>query len=326
MPGPLRLQAFITLLLVTGLLMSWEAPLAASVTNGEATVGLTYEYFSGGDHLFSTDAIDGLSTRGYVAEGKRWDLGDTDAHTILGTLDLGLPRGFALILGAAWVTSSYRGTAPVNPEIDDGLIRGYPQDGRIGVRRPFDLALYRVTPQGSVSFPLSDYPVNGHATPGSGFITVLAGLEVQRGLGAYASFGQATLDISYGFVTNVDEARLTRLTTGLNVTHFLSRRASLYVTGHYSEILGGLDWVSGGPGTPAIHGAGGSTGLDTRVAAARAAWVGVGADLSVSNRWRVGAGVHHLAWGENVEDGLLLSLALRTTFQWWNRITDESAE
>ena len=83
-------------------------------------------------------------------------------------------------LNAAWVTSWYEGRAPVNPEVDDGRIRGWLQDGSIRLGRAWDLGTYRWMPFAGLSFPLTDYPVSGHAAPGSGYVEPRAGLRIDH--------------------------------------------------------------------------------------------------------------------------------------------------
>ncbi len=281
-------------------------------TDGEVGIALTYEWYQGGDHLFSTDAIDGYATHGYVAEGRRWDLGVARAQTILGNVDVGLPFGSTVTVGAAWVIAWYDGRAPVNAEVDDGRIRGWLQDGTVRLGRPWDLGTFRWTPFLGASFPLADYPVSGHAAPGSGYVEARAGIRIDHLLGDYGGFGPSSFEVSYGTITNVSKRDLSRLRIAARIGHFLSRRMTLAVSGRFSDVRGGLEWVS--LGGPSIHGTGGGAGLDNNLTAARAAWAGMGMAWQPTERWGFDVSLHHLVWGENVEDGLIVSAGVRTAF------------
>ena len=178
---------------------------------GTAQIALSYQYFSGGDHLFSTDIIDGQSTRGYVADGRRWDLGNTQTQTVHAAVDVGLHRRLAVTLGAAFVAATYDGRSPVDFEVDNGDWHGNVQDARVRARTPFVIGSNLLTPYAEVQFALTDYPVTGHAAPGRGHTAVGGGVYGLRGIGPYASTGSISAGFGYRFVTNVDYLDLRHL-------------------------------------------------------------------------------------------------------------------
>jgi hypothetical protein len=300
------------LVLAPILLVSWSPlALAQALTPpaGTAIVGVGYEYFIGGDHLFSTDSIDGLSTRGYVAEGNRWDLGDDRAHTIFASVDLGLTNRLAVAIGGAVVTSAYFGRAPVDIAVDDGRYHTRLQDGTVRVRTPLSIGSFIVTPFLGTSFPLSNYPLSGHSSPGTGLVTIQAGLHSVRGLGEYGLLGYVGADIEYSDVTNVGTPDGVVKGT-VRVGYFRSSRLTFTASGTWIDTVGGLEWISDDPTAPSAHGANSSTSFHNRVTAARSALVGFGVGYDLTRRVGLSVGVSKTVWGENVEDATLISSGL----------------
>lgn len=284
---------------------------------GTATLDFTYQFFDGGDHLFSTNSIDGLCSRGYCAEGNRWFLGDTWAHSYFGTLDVGLHPRLALTVGAAIVASAYDGRAPVNDEIDDGQFRTTLQDGMLRLRSPFVIGLYLVTPFVGASFPLTDYALDGHTAPGRGLVEVQIGGHVARGLGAFGSFGYAALDVGYGMAVNVPDRDLGRLSASLRIGHYFSRRLTASAVMSQLYTFNGVEWVSADPTAPSIHG-GGSVTLHNQVSAARSTILGGTVEWALARAFALHGGLHTTVWGENVDDALLATAGVSWSFRYLN--------
>ena len=298
------------------------APVSAQAlipSRGVASVGLSYQYYYGGDHLFSTDRINGQSTRGYVAVGNHWYLGNDRANTISGSLDLGLTRRLAVSLAAAYVSSAYFGLKPIDPVVDDGQYHGALQDGLVRFRSPFKAGSFLVTPFLGAVFPLGNYPVTGHSAPGRRIVEVQTGVYTLHGLGPYASVGFVSADIGYGVSTDVPGFTLGRLLASVHVGYYQSRKLTISASTSFLDTFGGLEWVSSDPTAPSLHGGGGGETLGTQVAAARSVIVGLGLEWGVSDRIGLNANIGKTVWGENVEDALLIGAGIGWSFRMFGK-------
>ena len=291
---------------------------------GIVVLDLSFQRYEGGDHLFSTDIIDGQSTRGYTAEGNRWYLGDTRANTYYGALDVGLKGNLGLSLGAAVVQSGYFGYAPVVPEVDDGEYHTTLQDGSVSLRRPFAFSGILLTPSLGAGFPLTDYPHEGHSAPGRGLVEARAGLHLLKGLGPYASLGFLAIDGGYGYVTNVSDPQMSRLTVVTKLGYYRSRHLTVYGSGSLLETFGGLEWISSDPNAPSAHGTATGPALHTQVSAAREVAVGGGVEWIINSS----VGAHFAAgttvWGENVEDAFTYNAGVSWAFRLFGKSTPRS--
>ncbi len=277
---------------------------------GTGVVTLQYIYFDSGDHLFSTDAIDGQSSRGYTAEGNHWYLGDTTAHTLLLYFDYGIVDRLGISGTVAWVSSRYVGRAPVNRDIDDGAYHPTWQDAGVDLRYMFFRRPVVTTVSAGVGSPLTNYPSNGHSAVGRNLTEVRAGLflerDILRTVPVYAS-------LIYGVSEELQGINLERLTINLGGGWVFHRGWYAELFGAYQAVLNGEDWVSGDPSQPVVHGDS-STGFNGALAATRLLNVGGSISTNTPFNTNLALVLSSTVWGENLEDGIYAGLAFSWRF------------
>ena len=277
---------------------------------GTGVVTLQYIYFSSGDHLFSTDAVDGESSRGYTAEGNRWYLGDTTAHTMLLYFDYGLLDRLGVSGTVAWVSSKYEGRAPVNRDIDDGSYHPTWQDFGIDLRYMFLTHPLALSVSAGVGSPLTSYPDVGHTAVGRNLTEVRTGLFLSRDITprfpVYSS-------LIYGVSEELDGINLQRLTVNLGTGYRVRNGLYAEAFGVYQDALNGEDWVSGDPSNPVIHG---DSTTEFKGALVAARLLNIGASIAVDTPLRTNLAftLSTTVWGENVEDGIYAGLAASWRF------------
>ena len=293
----------------TLLVPSFASGQAMVSDKGTGVATLQYIYFTSGDHLFSTDAIDGQSTRGYTAEGNRWYLGDTTAHTVLLYVDYGLFHRFGVSGTAAWVSSKYEGRAPVNRDVDDGSYHSSFQDFGLDARYMLLTAPLNVSLSAGIGAPMTSYANYGHAAVGRSLAEVRAGIFLAYDWTAGgALYGSAI----YGVSEELEGINLQRITitggAGYNFGgRFFGELFSVYVA-----TPNGVDWVSGDPSEPEFHG-GDSTSFSA-LAAVSLLNVGASAHIFTPGNTVVALTLSSTVWGENIEDGVYAGLALSYRF------------
>jgi hypothetical protein len=273
---------------------------------GYASITVQYIYTDGGDHLFSTDAIDGESTRGYVADGDRWYLGETTTNTIYLLAEYGLLDRVSLAGSIAWVASKYEGRAPVNREIDDGSYHPTWQDGGIEVRWHLFSKPFAMTTAVGYGLPVTNYPTTGHTVAGRGLdelrFSVYAGTMVR-------TQGYVQASYTYGVSEESEGISIRRSLIDLEVGYAMVSWLTVRGYGVYQETIDGVDWVSGDPSQPVVHGDD-SIDLSGGVADASFVQVGFGVVSPVSKRISLTANVSSTVWGENIEDNTLYSIGM----------------
>jgi hypothetical protein len=146
-------------------------------------------------------------------------------------------------------------------------------------------------------------------------IQVQGGFHGLRGLGAYASFGYLAADLGYGWVTNLSEADLGRLTAAVRFGYYPSRRLTLTAAASHLETFGGDEWASDDPSEPSGHGSGDDAVLHFQSSAARSTIVGAGFDWGLTERFGLNLAVHTTVWGENVDDATLIVGGVNWSFR-----------
>ncbi len=276
---------------------------AGTPWKGEGALSFVYQYTKGGDHLFSTDIIDGFTTRGYTAEGNRWYLGDTFAHTIIGGIDYGIIDRLALTVEIAYVSSKYEGNAPLRIEVDDGEWHGSFQDARIQLRGMVVTHPFLLTPFVSYGFPTNGYFTEGHSAIGRGLNEFQFGTFFLTGFGGVLPGAYLQASISYGILEDVADLNLARPRFAGAVSYSFSHLFSGTVTGSYFNTKGGLEWVSDDP-TEIIGHDEVFSALLNQVVASRMATLGVGLAYSPWSTIGIFANLSSAIWGENVEISL----------------------
>jgi len=277
---------------------------------GEGSVALSYVYFAGGDHLYPID-ITGRSTRGYVAEGKRFYLGDTTVQTMSLNFDYGLVNRVAVSGSVAYGVARYEGNAWYNFDIDDGEWHGSFQDFGLEVRA---MALQHpvvFTPFVGFGSPVRNYPLSGHTATGRGLNELRLGVN----LGWQLTFlPSAYLHGSYfyGIAEEVNDIRLERGVLGVQAGYFATSWLGLMGMASYQDTWGGLEWATNDPDAGDPH-EGGEDSPVNQLTAARFALLGLGAtfsfrDISLFTSWGT------MVWGENVEEGDFLTVTARWSF------------
>jgi len=279
---------------------------------GSGSVSLSYVYFNSGDHLFSVD-LGNFESRGYVADGKRMNLGLTEAHTVIGTVDYGLPVNLALSASFAYVASRYVGNAPVNREIDDGEYHGTFQDGGMELRWRILTSPLVVTPFIGYGFPTSNYAANGHTAVGRGLNEGRIGLNVGRLLYPWISSVYVHAGYAFTYSEEVLSTNIQRSLINLEIGYFPTRWLTLSGAGSYQNTFGGLEWASGDPNKPCPH-CGSGTNLVNQISAARFLILSLSAGFSLPYEFALYTVVSSMMWGENIEEGNQFTIGTSWSF------------
>lgn len=292
---------------------------------GEGTVELQYINFQGGDHLFSTDALDGQTSRGYTAEGSHWYLGDTVGHTALLLVDYSLHARFAFSANIAWVTSKYEGHSPVNLDVDDGNYHSTWQDFGFNFR---GVALDRevvITPFVGLGTPVQKYPISGHTVAGRGLREFRFGTNIGWIMDSVLPAAYLHGSFTYGLAEKVDDVRLSRVNIDLEAG-YLVRSFAFRAMGGWQNTLWGIDWVSGDPNDPQVHGEG-ATSFTNQLSASRFARLGLGLSYSFLDAFALSTSLFYTVWGENIEQGTFLVAGLNWNFQTkWAPVVEDWGE
>ncbi len=276
---------------------------------GEASLSITYSYFDGNDHLFSTDRIDGVTTVGYTAEGTHWYLGDTQAHTWTSSAEYAWADRWATTVSLGFVNSRYVGNDPVNLDLDDGAWHTSLEDARIVTRYALAEEPFAVAALLGLSIPTHDYATSGHSAPGDGLAELQAGAALGRvwpdlGNGLFAS-----LAATYGVTEDAGTGRLNRLRAEFTSGYFVFPGVDFRLIGTFLDTFGGEDWVSDDPTVPVEHGSGAVT-LDAAGSAARAIRLGGGVGFPIAGALTGSAAIITTVWGENLDDADFLVAGL----------------
>jgi hypothetical protein len=283
---------------------------ATTSEKGAGVVTLQYIHFSSGDHLFSTDAIDGETSRGYTAEGNRWYLGDTTAHTLLLYFDYGIRDRLGVSGTMAMVSSKYEGRAPVNRDIDDGEYHPTWQDFGIDLRYMLLTQPLMATVSGGIGSPLTSYPDVGHTAVGRNLTEVRAALFLAKDITPRFPIYSSLI---YGVSEELDGINLQRLTVNLGTGYLVRRELYTEIFGAYQDALNGEDWISEDPSNPVVHGDP-STGYKGALTGARLLNIGTSISVDTPLRTNLALTVSTTVWGENVEDGIYAGIAASWRF------------
>lgn len=275
---------------------------------GHGSVSASHSYFRGGDHLYSR-SVDGQRSRGYEAEGKRWDLGKTFMHTFTLGVDYCALRRLGVSADLSYARGHYLGRAPVDLDVDDGDFHGSLQDASVQVRYMLLARSLAVTPSLGYTFPITDYPDNGHAALGLGLSRWSVGVSVGRSLSPLARRAYAHGQVIREASEERAGRRMRRVTIDAELGYLLTDDVAFSVTSSFLRSSGGQDWleVEG-----AIHGA--ASPLGTSFSDSRYTRVGVGASCSIGGPFGVSASFVSTISGANVEDGDYLVLGLNWRF------------
>ena len=300
----------------TALAQAWGGP------KGYLAAIVQYIYTDGGDHLFSTDSIDGESSRGYVAEGNRWYLGETTTNTVYVLLEYGLIDRLSLAGSIAWVASKYEGRAPVNREIDDGSYHPTWQDAGLDVRWHFLDKPLAMTAAVGYGLPVTDYATTGHSVVGRGLdelrVALYAGILM--GSRAYAHGGY-----TYGMADETQGYSLHRQLIDIDLGYSVMRWLTVRGYGVYQLTQDGVDWVSDDPSQPCSHCPGG-TSVGGGLANESFVQAGFGVVSPISKRISLTANVSTTLWGENIEDISLYSIGMSWLLRSPTKKADEWGE
>jgi hypothetical protein len=279
---------------------------------GDASLSFSYIRYAGGDHLFSSDANDGQSTRGYVADGTHWFLGNTYGNTAVANLDYGLVDGLGLTVGVSYVDSKYVGYAPINPTIDDGQFHGTVQDMRVSARYVAMKRPLVVTPFAAFLFPTHSYESVGHSAPGRNLSELQGGVYLFHDLSPLISNAYLQAVLGYGISEKADGFQPKRGTFAMEAGYFLTDWLSISAQSDLLHTWDGRDWIV--PGELG-HGVTGNLELQgSGVDAARHFMLGGGFGALLSSRISVSGSFLTTLSGANQEDSNLFILGLGWDF------------
>jgi hypothetical protein len=278
---------------------------------GEGTLDVSYSRFHGGDHLYSSDAIDGTTSRGYTAEGNRWYLGDTTSHTVQAVVDYAFADRWAGTVGLAYVATKYVGSAPVNLEVDDGDVHATIQDAGFQLRYALLLHPVAITPEVGYGLPMADYVSHGHAAQGLGFAEWRVGLSVGQPLGSWLPRTHLHGRLTHSVGERQNDRRIRRTLFDFEVGHRPWSSVGLRFLGSFLDTAGGQDWLDA---DSSIHGSGEGF-VGTAFSASSYVRLGGGIGYSPHHRLSLNATYISTVWGENIEDGDFLLLGASWAFR-----------
>ena len=276
---------------------------------GEGTLRLTYEQQRGGDHLFSSDAVDGQTSRGYTASGDRWFLGRTSGYTLMVEADYGWTDRIATEASIAFVATKYEGRAPLGT-LDDGNIHGTFQDFGIDVSYLLLERMVVIIPSLGATLPVTRYERDSHAAPGRRLrearVGVDAGLPV-----VMRTFG-VQFGVRHAFLEDIGPLDLSRNEVSATVSLRLGGRALAAIGANHQRVIGGLDWIPE-EGDPDLHDPAASD-VDLAGSASRITRGTFSLTWLLGHRTDVQVGWLPTLDGENTEDADLFTLSLRRGF------------
>lgn len=280
---------------------------------GTGSVSLSCVFFKGGDHVFSTDRIDGESTRGYVADGNHWFLGDAQALTAYTSFELGFSDRLAATANIAHVTAKYDGRSP-DFNTDDGRYRGTFQDARVELRGQLWEGPVVVTPFAGVSFPVRDYETRGHSAPGGGVSSLQLGINVGRQLNPFLPAAYLHGRFSYGIAEQVSGYDLRRSNLDIEAGYIVLSRVAIRAFASRQETSGGLDWISDEEGGDGTHSAG-LINLHNQITAEEFTRIGAGLTASISSSLDAYGAAITTVGGKNTDDATMVSVGTSWNFR-----------
>jgi hypothetical protein len=206
------------LLLLTSAAATFVCPVASAQKKGEGSIRLEYQY---------------VRTGAFVSSIGESDIGNTDGHTILISLNYALTDRWTLSASLPWINKRHQGALPHDPVVDitqwtppdltlvdDGQYHSGLQDLYVGVGYLAKSGPLTIEPHISFGTPVQDYQVYAHAALGRDIWHLPVGvfLDYQPALSDFFFSG----DFSYVF---------TEKTLGVDISHFLIYGAvGYYVT------------------------------------------------------------------------------------------------
>ena len=247
---------------------------------GEGTVSFTYQFTRAYDHLFSQN-VDGVVApgTGYIGgPGKHFYLGDIFGQSQELSADLGLWRGLAGSVSAAYVISKYSGLTPEGPD-DDGRYHGGLQDFAGSLRYMMLWQEFSVTPGVSLRIPLTDYDQLGHVSIGKGLDEWAPGLAVGRSLSPWLPNAYVAGSFTFALVEDHHDHELDQRRYSVDAGYIVNDRVAMGGSLQHVNTVDGIDWLTDIVTEQNFH--------DHDVAA-KARFTRVGAFMSVSPRQTFG--------------------------------------
>ena len=267
----------------------------------KGTTAVTYLYEDGyaDKHLFSVDVGNGTN---------ELDLGKMYSRTSILGFEYGLGQRLAMTSSVAYVSTRYDGTAPENPQIDDGEWHATFGDASFTLRYKFLSGAWALTPIAGFSFPTHDYPIMGHTTAGSGRNTASAGLVGGWVLDPGTPKLYLEGDYIYSWGERFEGFSANSSNTDLEIGWFATNWLTLRGFGNYHHADGGIDWATDIVDAHSGH-------AHDAVAAAGYYRAGAGASFTVSKQWDL-----YLFWedtlsGENTTNLRTLAFGVAWNFQ-----------
>ncbi len=211
-------QASTALGLLVFIAASTLGSVAYGQVKGDGSLRLEYQYIRTGEFDSSIGKI---------------DIGHTDGHTVLLSLDYAVNDRWTMMASLPWIRKRHRGATPHNPTlditeytpsnltlVDDGAYHSNFQDLYIGVRYLAKRGSFSIEPHISYGTPTNDYQFYAHAAVGRNLWHLPVGASFSY-LPPFSDF-YFNLNASYVF---------TQKTLGTDISHFLvTGRVGYYLT------------------------------------------------------------------------------------------------
>ena len=282
---------------------------------GEVNFSTTYQWVASDRHVFS-DAVLGIDRtpleelQGRDFQSKERASGKIQSHGVLLDGDIALTNRFALMGGVAITAARYLGERPESA-IDDGAFHSSFQDARIGARYMVDRELWAITPFATFLFPITDYEVVGHASPGRRLKELQLGASVGRIL-MIAGAPRAYVEGSYSYAVTEnpnDEMPLDRSRGRIEFGFFHGRFSAQAMT-NWQRVHGGFEWSDIG-----AHNLDDVFHEHDRAAATREWQFGGGVSFEIGDSTAIYASYNDLLWGENTHNASALTFGMNWAFQ-----------
>lgn len=279
---------------------------------GEVVVTATYQWLDSDRHWFSnlTGPLTPLEIDvGTDFHSNSLDLGRVQSMALVLDGDVAITNRLALSGSLAFIAPRYRGAFPEPGPTDDGSFHASVQDMQVGARYMLVAGRWAVTPFTTVTTPVRDYDVQGHAAQGLGLTMLEIGASAGDVLvvnGASKGYLQAT----YGYTfteSPIEGLSLNRSRASLEAGMFLGR-FTLQGLASWRRVHGGLEWSDVGFGHEHF------AGHDQSAAAREWRW-GAGVSLQLTDATSIEFSYGDFIKGANTHDARTVTVGWSWGFQ-----------
>lgn len=232
-------------ILITAALSGYNNPASCDAVvpfKGEGAVTLSYQYNDVGNHLYSTDAVNGTALGGgYVAKGKEAFLGDIDSHSLTFNLDYGLTDKLAFKFTVSGIAARYQGLDP-ETSLDNGDYHTSFQDAMFELRYMVITRPVVITPFIGFITPTNNYDTQGHSAIGRKLISGTLGTNIARDLSFLIPGVFVEGKYMYVLSEEVQNINLDRSQINFTLGYRATPTWSLLFFGNYNKVHGGVDW------------------------------------------------------------------------------------